>query len=76
MPWLGLIKKKSKPKPQRTRRTQRKLEINNYSASSLSSAVFISYSSAITSISTSTSFGKREASTVDRAGGVELKYLP
>jgi hypothetical protein len=34
------------------------------------------YSSAITSISTSTSFGKRATSTVERAGGAVLKYLP
>src|SRR5580693_5625499 len=34
------------------------------------------YSSAMTSISTNTSFGRRETSTVERAGGVELKYLP
>jgi len=47
-----------------------------YSASPVSSAVFIDYSSAITSISTSTSFGNRETSTVERAGGAELKYLP
>src|SRR3954470_6405127 len=31
---------------------------------------------AITSISTSTSFGRRETSTVERAGGLALKYFP
>src|ERR1700683_1895638 len=35
-----------------------------------------SYSSAITSISTSTSRGRRATSTVERDGGVELKYFP
>src|SRR3984957_6333641 len=39
-------------------------------------AVEIFYSSAITSISTKTSFGSRATSTVERAGGAELKYLP
>lgn len=34
------------------------------------------YSKAITSISTNTSFGRRATSTVERAGGEELKYLP
>ena len=34
------------------------------------------YSSAITSISTSTSLGRRATSTVERAGGAELKYFP
>src|ERR1700739_19406 len=34
------------------------------------------HSSAITSISTSTSFGRRATSTVERAGGAVLKYLP
>ena len=34
------------------------------------------YASAITSISTNTSLGKRETSTVDRAGGVMLKNRP
>ena len=34
------------------------------------------YASAITSISTSTSFGKRATSTVERAGGAVLKYFP
>ncbi len=38
--------------------------------------IFIFYSSAITSISTSTSFGSRDTSTVDLAGGAELKYFP
>src|SRR5712671_6648525 len=34
------------------------------------------YSMAITSISTSTSLGRRATSTVERDGGAELKYLP
>ncbi len=46
------------------------------SIGALMSYSYSSYSRAITSISTSTSFGKRETSTVDRAGGAELKYLP
>jgi hypothetical protein len=33
------------------------------------------YKPAITSISTSASFGKRATCTVDRAGGADVKYL-
>lgn len=52
-------------------------DIENLEFFSVSSMVeALVYSNAITSISTRTSFGSRATSTVERAGGAELKYLP
>jgi hypothetical protein len=50
--------------------------LRSYGYGSATSEKSFSHSSAITSISTSTSFGKRATSTVERAGGGVLKYLP